>query len=214
MNNKSHAQALVDSGILDSRPHSFKVIADQGIKEYWWSEAVKQKVKGKRQEAGTEATAELKDNEYAEVTASLETPVTATPQKVPRQQKPARVETADEKAVKDSNASFQTALRALKSKQDATHTYIGKQKEYCKRLTEKGYPESMSQFYVDALAAVEAALAASKVVYGDHAVLCKFSEVVKAKAGEEALKSSSDKLEQQKAAYEKGLGKDLAKIAV
>ena len=51
-----------------------------------------------------------------------------------------------------------------------------------------------------------------KLVYGDHAVLCKFSEVVKAKAGKEALKSSSDKLEQQKAAYEKGLGKDLAKI--
>ena len=41
-------------------------------------------------------------------------------------------------------------------------------------------------------------------------MLCKFSEVAKAKAGEEALKSSSDKLEQQKVAYEKGLGKDQA----
>ena len=197
MNNKSHAQAIVDSGILDGQPHQFKVLAGQGIKEYWWSEAVKQKVKCKRQEAGTEATAELKDNEYAEVTASLETPVTATPQKVPRQQKPARVETADEKAVKDSNASFQTALRALKSKQDATHTYIGKQKEYCKKLTEKGYPESMIQFYVDALAAVEAALAASKVVYGDHAALCKFSEVAKAKAGEEEPDSEEAGFERQ-----------------
>ena len=112
LNNMAHADVLINSGSLESRPHEAKALADLGVLQYAFTQSMIDKATGHRHEAGTEAEAELKADEYIEAKSHI-TESFGTPCSVKRKSSGKRLveETPEEKRLKTSNAARSTALR-------------------------------------------------------------------------------------------------------
>ena len=70
LNSMEHADAMIKT--LPSKKHDNEVLADLGVLMYEYTHEVEEHNKINQQEARTDATAELTDKEYAEVTHDLQ----------------------------------------------------------------------------------------------------------------------------------------------
>ena len=68
---RPHARAVIAGKELRERPSKFKALAAMGICEYYITDEMHIRMKGKREEKGVRAVAELKPNEFAEVADSI-----------------------------------------------------------------------------------------------------------------------------------------------
>ena len=67
MHDKNLAKLLCESGELESRPNEYKCFRDMKIPQYYFTEAMLEKLTGSKEEASVEVTASVTKDEYEEV---------------------------------------------------------------------------------------------------------------------------------------------------
>ena len=118
LNNKEHASALVDGGMLTTRLHELSVLANMGVIQVEWSRAWKTMEDFTRERASGKATGELSLENYTKVRDLMQKGTTASQGKGPPTEK-----SPDDKAAGDARKTKATVLQAA---QNAITSYTGK----------------------------------------------------------------------------------------
>ena len=214
--NPEHAQILAASGELDDRPSQYACLAERGAKEYHFCKTACKRKTGWKRENGVESAADLKPEEAAEVAASIVDSLGSTGAKrqrriLPQQAKPEQTEA--EKELKASKLARMTSLRKLKALVDKSLTDVSSLDKDAQKLTDKGYPESLAEFYMTMIADLKNAAESAHKEYAAEVVksdqgMDKASVDASGKVGEVAHKSLDAKI----ADFKKGKGADLKKL--
>ena len=157
LNSSAHAEALVESGELEERPHEYEVLARQNVKQFKFSHSLLSKITGHKQEAGTEAKAELTSKQYVEVTEDLSK---SLGKPVKRKQPPKQKEPESEecKKLKATNQRRSSTLRKYKQQMDRAAGEVRKVEADLQKLPSKGYPDAMTQWLHNKLEELKAVI--------------------------------------------------------
>ena len=125
---------------------------------------------GFRDEAGTEAVAELKPDEYKGARAAVVSTASEGAVKRKATPKTPAEPTPQEKKLKSCNGARAAALRKLKSHVDKGDALVSAARTDAGKLPCKGYPEAMKAYMAKKIESVDAEVKDAKSLYAAEAV--------------------------------------------
>lgn len=165
LNSEEQAEALCQSGNLESRPHEYPALAAKGILQYRYMFAEGEKEQGNRQEAGTSASTALSSSEYQQVSDDMVKPIAkATKRKVTTVKEP---ESEDAKKLKVSKSMKASQLRKFKQIIDTAASQAALSEEEAQKISSKGYPQAMTDFCLQKVQEFKDIIDISKKAYAD-----------------------------------------------
>jgi len=159
LQSKQHAQTIIDSNELESRPHEQCSLARLGVLQYRWISSKVQRAHGQEESAGLRCKADLKASEFTKVKSDmlaegLEIPHgTGKKRKVsaPKVKDKADV-TPEEQAITAALAEKNNSFRKCKSMLDRCILDVQIASQELEKVRGKGCPESMYKFFEAGLA--------------------------------------------------------------
>ena len=141
LNDPEAARILCESGELESRPSEYESLAKVGKKQHYFNWELFRKKTGFRDEAGVEAQADLKPDEYSDIKKHMtESFGKSVVKKRPPTKEPKSEEKKRRREVSNSRGVF---VRKLKSLVDKATNEVSALERDLTKLAERGYPEAM-----------------------------------------------------------------------
>ena len=217
LNNLEHADILIASGSLPSKPHEVPALAEAGIVQYHWRVSSVEKQTGHRSEAGTTAKSELKEHEYTEAKNHIPKSF-GDPKGIKRKASTnggKKEETQEEKRLKTSNTARASALRKLKQATDKYDNELRMRSDDLPKLEAKGYPPQMVDFFRQKIALFNAEVGEATTIHASEVVRPlerrqDFFEVVD--TATVATNNALQTLETHAAAFKKSVTADLKQL--
>ena len=202
---------MCESGELQSKPSEYKSLAEKGYKQFLYTHSKASSSSGTKQENGTKAEAELKEDEYAEVTAHL---ANSSAKQAKRNVAPktAEPESAEKKAKRDASALRNSALRKNKQVVDKATNALKSAEDDSPKLREKGYPEQMVSFCMTMIENFKPKIAKVQTEYNDEVVKVPRDDASELKSVAMALERSSGELESSLKEWIKSDGAHIKKL--
>ncbi len=141
LNDPEMARIICNSGELEARPSEHTALAEKGYKQYYFCKEELKKYTGVREEAGVQAEAQLRDDEYAEVQADM---VGNFGKSATRKRPAPKAPESEEKKTKREMTNYRaTMMRKCKQLIDKTTNEVVMLEGDLLKLKEKGYPDQM-----------------------------------------------------------------------
>lgn len=208
LNSITHAEAIIKE--LESRPHEYKVLADQGVLQYKFTMTSTQKEHGVVEENGTRATAELKENEYAEVTKDI-TSNYSRPAK--RKAPPKEAESEEVKRMRCARQLRATTVRKCKALIDKSALDVSVCETNLAKLQAKGYPGAMTEWYEQKVVQFKESMVQAQAAYSKEATKVDIQpELADIEASTRDIDSALQQLDQQYKAFKDSVFCDVKKL--
>ena len=216
LNDEAAAKILCESGELESRDSRYASLAKHGYKEYYVTDEIWWKSNSRKRDSGVQLQSELLPEEYAKVTDSMQDANIdreATPMKKIKKEPVAP--DPRKKELAQSNCRRSAALRLLKKKIDNVHVDAEALADKLPKLTSKGYPESMAEFYQAKLDELKQTAESKKTMYSEFVLAPEEIEtdnVEKVRNELKEIESAICELSTLKKKFDDGTGNDIKKI--
>ena len=144
LNNETMAKLLCESGKLQERDSEFERFRAKGLKQYYFSKEILKVTTGFKEEAGVEATVELKEDEFAEVKEHIGNNMgKGVVKKKAAQKEP---ESEEKKKRRELLTAKNTTVRKMKILIDRASNDVAAVSKDLPKLVEKGYPPAMQDW--------------------------------------------------------------------